>query len=148
MRAYIQLQMYCSSWDGLLCSKRLSTGVGNNGKSFILDQDLETSCCVTSAKKKKELLGPHAFYSSCAEYCWVFFFGFSDTLPDWQTPEHLPAPLVSPRVCAAPAPLAHVGGRERQSSTSPSVLLQRTWCSARQKRAQLELLSSMPYFGL
>lgn len=65
--------MYCSSWDGLLCSKRLSTGVGKNGKSFILDQDLETSCCATSAKKKKRIIG-----SSCIlqQLCWVLLSVF------------------------------------------------------------------------
>lgn len=54
MRASIQLQMYCGSQDGLLCRKRLSTGVGDNGKSFHLDQDLETAHWVTCAKKKIE----------------------------------------------------------------------------------------------
>lgn len=70
MRAHVQLLIYCSSQDGLLHEKRLSTGVGDNRASFLLDQDLEAARCVSSAKKQSR---PPLCYSSSAEYCSMFF---------------------------------------------------------------------------
>lgn len=51
MKSNLLRQMYCSSQDGLLCRKKLSTGIGGNGKCSLLDQDIETACSVTSAEK-------------------------------------------------------------------------------------------------
>lgn len=148
MRAYIQLQMYCSSWDGLLCSKRLSTGVGNNGKSFILDQDLETSCCVTSAKKKKNywvLMHSTAAVLSTAE---CFSLDFQILYQTGRPPSTSQLPL-SPPGCAQLLLLLHMWVGEKGKAPHPRLCCCKgLGALPRQKRAQLELLSSMPYFGL
>ena len=107
MRAYIQLQMYCSSQDGLQSRKRLSTGVGDNGKSFLLDQDLETARCVTSAKKDNwDLIYSTAAVLSIAE-CFsldlqiYFCFFLSSLFSSCQTPLSTSAALPgSPAGCA------------------------------------------------
>lgn len=148
MRAYIQLQMYFSSWDGLLCRKRLSTGVGDNGKSFLLDQDLETSCCATSAKKKR-IIG-----SSCIlqQLCWVllsvflWIFRYFTRLADPPSTSQLP---LSPPGCAQLLLLLHTWVGEKDKAPRPRLCCCKGFGALpHQKRAQLELLSSMPYFGL
>lgn len=107
MKSNLLRQMYCSSQDGLLCRKRLSTGIGGNGKCSLLDQDIETACSVTSAEKNRDLICSTAAALGIAEcfslapQIFLLFLKFSlQWLPD--APEHpCGTPGCSRRVCRA-----------------------------------------------